>query len=238
MYLARLCLCIVLLSAASDRVWSADKVEFEPTEAYARETIEGWPVLVNKAFRDREGDLAVETLALLQQQLYLIARNVPPMALAKLRQIKIWVEEAEPHHPCMCYHPDPDWLRGHDMNPDKARSVELANARNFLTWVHDQPWMVFHELAHGYHHQFLEDGFKNAEVRAAFERATDTQIYDSVLHIRGARQKHYALTNPQEYFAESSEALFGTNDFYPFVRSELKEIDAEGFEVLKRAWGD
>ena len=234
----RLCFCIALLAAASGRAWSDDEPKYEPTEAYACETIEGWPVLINKAFREREGELALETLALLRQQLYLIARNLPPEALAKLRQIKIWVEEAEPHHPCMCYHPDPGWLRDHEMNPDKARSVELANARNFLTWVHDQPWMVFHELAHGYHHQFLDDGFENVEVRSAFERATDGRMYDSVLHIRGARRRHYALTNPQEYFAESSEAYFGTNDFYPFVRSELKEIDADGFGVLQRAWGD
>lgn len=215
-----------------------DKVAYEPTDAYVSTTTQGWRVLVNKGFRQREPQLCEETLLLLQEQLYLIVRNVPASALAKLRQIKIWVEEAEPHHPCMCYHPDPGWLREHDMNPDKARSVELANAKNFLSWVHDQPWMVFHELAHGYHHQFLTDGFENAEVRAAFERARGAKIYDSVLHIRGARQRHYALTNPQEYFAESSEAYFGTNDFYPFVRSELKEIDAEGFNVLKRAWGD
>ena len=25
-----------------------------------------------------------------------------------------------------------------------------------------------------------------------------------------------------EYFAEASEAFFGTNDFYPFVRAELR----------------
>ncbi|HVA44999.1 MAG TPA: hypothetical protein VNH11_01315 [Pirellulales bacterium] len=230
------CLCASLVTAVNDSALSDEPAKYEPTEAYTSETVEGWTVLVNKPFRERDAELCAEALSLLRQQLYLIVRNVPPGAVAKLRQIKIWVEEAEPHHPCMCYHPDPGWLREHDMNPDKARSVELANARNFLKWVHDQPWMVFHELAHGYHHQFLNDGFANAEVRAVFERATDAKVYESVLHIRGKRERHYALTNPQEYFAESSEAYFGTNDFYPFVRSELKEADAEGYLVLKKAW--
>jgi hypothetical protein len=210
---------------------------YEPTEAYSTETIEGWPIRLNKGFRQREEQLCADTLALLRQQLYLITRNVPPVAVDKLRQITIWVEEAEPHHPCMCYHPDPGWLREHDMNPDKARSVELANARNFLTWTRQQPWMVFHELAHAYHHQFLSDGFDNAEVQVAFERTKAAQSYESVLHINGRRERHYALTNQQEYFAESSEAYFGTNDFYPFVRSELKDADPDGFELLERIWG-
>lgn len=231
----------VLAVAVLSAVARADEatvqtVKYEPSDAYCDETIEGWPVRLNKSFTMREPDLCAETLALLRQQLYLIVRNVPTPAVEKLRQITIWVEEAEPHHPCMCYHPDPGWLRSHDMNPDKARSVEVANARNFLTWCHDQPWMVFHELAHGYHHQFLDQGFENAEVRKAFERVKSANAYDSVLRIQGRRGPHYALTNPQEYFAESSEAYFGTNDFYPFVRSELREADPEGFELLGRLW--
>jgi hypothetical protein len=73
-------------------------------------------------------------------------------------------------------------------------------------------------------------------LRRAFERMVQSKTYDSVLHINGRRQRHYALTNPQEYFAESSEAYFGTNDFYPFVRAELKEADPDGCEALQDVW--
>ena len=230
--------CLSALLVAFFTEAAKGEAKFEPTDAYSTETIEGWQVKLNKAFRQRDEQLCTDTLALLRQHLYLITRNVPTQAVDKLRQITIWVEEAEPHHPCMCYHPDPGWLREHDMNPDKARSVELANARNFLSWTHDQPWMVFHELAHAYHHQFLSDGFENAEVRAAFERTKAAKTYESVLHVNGRRERHYALTNPQEYFAESSEAYFGTNDFYPFVRSELKEADPFGYALLEKLWGN
>ena len=41
--------------------------------------------------------------------------------------LTFWVELNEPHHPCMCYHPDAGWLRAHDMNPEKARSIEIAS---------------------------------------------------------------------------------------------------------------
>ena len=45
------------------------------------------------------------------------------------------------------------------------------------------------------------------------------------------------MNSDQEYFAESSEAFFGTNDFYPFVGAELKQHDPRMYEVLERAWG-
>ncbi|MBI3865264.1 MAG: hypothetical protein HY290_25605 [Planctomycetia bacterium] len=212
------------------------KIPFEPTDQYAIREVEGWKVFLNRKFEADEPELCAETLALLKVQLYQITRMVPREAVARLRKIPAWVELAEPHHPCMCYHPDAGWLREHDMNPDKARCIEVANAKNFLTWTKQQPWMVFHELAHGYHHQVVESGFENGELAAALAAAKEERLYEDVLHINGRRQRHYALTNQQEYFAEQSEAFFGTNDFYPFVRSELERHDPRMFALLKKLW--
>jgi hypothetical protein len=44
------------------------------------------------------------------------------------------------------------------------------------------------------------------------------------------------MNNADEYFAESSEAFFGTNDFYPFVRAELIEHDPQMADALRKAW--
>ena len=217
---------------------AADKTRYDPTERYAIRDIEGWSVLVNKGFLAAEPKLCDKTLTLLRFQLYQITRRVPAPAVAKLRKIRIWVEFAEPHHPCMTYHPDARWLRDHDMNPDKAGCVEVANARNFLKWTLQQPWMVLHELAHGYHHQFLDGGFQNAEVLAAYRAAVAAKKYELVLHINGTKVRAYAIKNQMEYFAEATEAYFGTNDFYPYVRSELKEHDPRLFELLGKLWGD
>ena len=63
-----------------------------------------------------------------------------------------------------------------------------------------------------------------------------TGRYEEVAHISGAPRRHYALVNQMEWFAESSEALFGTNDFHPFVRSELREVDPEGAALVERLW--
>ncbi len=214
----------------------AAKTGFDPTDQYAVREVDGWKVYLNTKFENEKPELCGEALALLRVQLYQIRRMVPAPAVEKLRKIAIWVELEEPHHPCMCYHPDPGWLRGHDMNPDKARCVEVANARNFLTWTKQQPWMVFHELAHGYHHQFLEAGYDNTDLANALTAAKEEKLYDEVLHINGRKQRHYALTNQMEYFAEQSEAFFGTNDFYPYVRSELEQHDPRMFALLKQQW--
>ncbi len=48
--------------------------------------------------------------------------------------------------------------------------------------------------------------------------------------------KHYGLTNHKEYFAEGTEAFFYRNDFYPFVRAELKEHDPALQDLLIKIW--
>jgi hypothetical protein len=226
---AAVALCALLLLPA------AEKPTYDPVEQYAERQVEGWRVLVNKRLlQDENRELCDRTLKLLGDHLYRITRVVPAGPLARLRKIPIWVELAHPRHPCMCYHPSADWLREHGMSPQKAGAVELANAKNFLAWTRDQPWMVLHELAHGYHHQVL--GYDNAEVRACYERAVASKSYESVLHVSGGTRRAYALNNPMEYFAEGTEAFFGTNDFYPFVRGELKKHDPRLFELLEKVW--
>ncbi|NNM31053.1 MAG: metallopeptidase, partial [Akkermansiaceae bacterium] len=42
----------------------------------------------------------------------------------------------------------------------------------------------------------------------------------------------------KEYFAEGTEAWFYRNDFYPFVRAELKEHDPLLYKELREIWGE
>ena len=87
--------------------------------------------------------------------------------------------------------------------------MEVANARNFLNWTRQQPWMVLHELAHAYHHQFLKEGFGNPDVAAAFRLRNPVEGVRERAPFRRQGGGAYALTDPQEYFAEGSEAFFG-----------------------------
>lgn len=204
-----------------------------PTADYATSAMRGWTVRIHPALLAEEA-LCAAVLEELDHQLYAIVRAVPAAALGHLRAIPIWAELETPKTACMCYHVSRDWLVPNGYNPDKEGSVEIGNARAFLEWTHAQPWMVLHELAHGFHDRVY--GYDDAAIIAAWRRMGATGRYEEVAHISGAPRRHYALVNQMEWFAESSEALFGTNDFHPFVRSELREVDPEGAALVERLW--
>jgi hypothetical protein len=206
---------------------------WEPTTDYHEQKIEGWRVLVNDKLA-AQPELCAQTLKLLDALLYQITRVVPKNPLAKLQTIPIWVENFDPKFPCAVYHESADWLRENGVNPDKCGAVEISNPANFLAWTREQPCMILHELSHGYHHQFLGDD--QPDILRCYQDAKKSGKYDSILRINGHHERHYAMTNEKEYFAEMSEAFFGTNDFYPFVRAELKEYDPEMYAVLCRVW--
>ncbi len=44
------------------------------------------------------------------------------------------------------------------------------------------------------------------------------------------------MSNPMEFFAELSEAYFGTNDYFPFTRDDLKAFDPESYRAISTAW--
>lgn len=208
---------------------------YDSVERYEPRELEGWQILIHKDLLEADrAELFRPMWRELENQLYRVTRVVPHTALVELRKIPIWVEVAHPKHPCMCYHPDGKWLADNGMNPEKAKGVELANCKNFINWTKDQPWMLLHELAHGYHDRVLS--FEQAEVKAAYEKSMQLNRYDTVQRISGRQEKAYATTNPQEYFAEASEALFGTNDFYPYVRSELQAHDPDFYLLLRKLW--
>lgn len=212
-----------------------DEPAYEPTSHYTLRDIEGWKVYVHN--RLLEGDrksLGDEALKQLGVQLYDVSRMVPRPALDRLREVRIWLEADNPKVKCACYHPSREWLVGHNFNPEKAKCVEIGNPVNFLDWTHHQRAMVLHELAHAYHHQVL--GYDQPDIKAVYKKAMESKIYESVLFYNGVKKKAYATTSDQEYFAELSEAYFSTNDFYPFVRPEVKEHDPVMFEVLKKVW--
>lgn len=207
---------------------------YAPTSSYPRKAIRGWTVMVSGELLREEPDVAGRCLELLDAKLLDITRVVPPKAVERLRKVPIWLERDDPQVPGGCYHPSRQWLKEHGFNPDKTKCVEFGNVRHLLTWSLDQPMMVLHELAHAYHDQVL--GYDNADVRDAYEHAKASGTYEHVLRSNGHTERAYAMNNDQEYFAELSESYFGTNDFYPFVRAEVKQHDPRMYEVLTRVW--
>jgi hypothetical protein len=210
------------------------QVEYEPTSNYAIRKIEGWTIYVNQQLLNDKKKIGSDLLKLLRVKLYDVNRVVPQKALKELYKVPIWLEFDNKQVLCACYHPSREWLSEHGFNPEKAKSIEIGNTMNFMNWSLHQPYMVLHELAHGYHHQVL--GYDNPDIKFAYDKAVEAGLYKSVLHCNGDNLQAYAINNDQEYFAEQTEAYFGTNDYYPFVKAELMKYDPLMYETLRKLW--
>jgi len=218
----------------SDRANASPAGRFDPL---LRE-IEGWKVHVEPALIDgKHRQEGTNALTMLANHLQRIKILVPAEPLAKLQAIEIWIEHDHPRLKAMQYHPSRGWLVDNGHDPRLARKVHITQAGELLSrsQMLKHPAVVLHELAHGYHDQFL--GFNQPEILAAYHKARESGSYTNVLLYTGRRVKHYGLTDHKEYFAEGTEAYLYRNDFYPFVRAELKEHDPTLHELLARVWG-
>lgn len=209
-----------------------------------RETrrIAGWNVHLSQAVLTEQPRLTERALELLKQQLEEIVRSVPAPAVEQLRRVPLYFSPEYPGVPPRAeYHPGAGWLRANGRDPAMEKAVEFTNVRIFEQEVSRMPNFALHELAHAYHDRFLPGGHQHAGVRAAFERAKASGSYDRVERRHGSGRPNsfdraYALTNPAEYFAESTEAFFSRNDFYPFTRDELRRHDPAMHDLLRELW--
>ncbi|HUS36380.1 MAG TPA: hypothetical protein VM680_13595 [Verrucomicrobiae bacterium] len=210
--------------------------------SFQTNTIEGWRVLIDQRLLDVNQAATEKALDLLSVQLREIVAKVPAPAVTELRQVTLWfspqysntIAKAE-------YHPGAEWLREQKRNPDMVKGVEFTNFDKFESETRRMPNFTLHELAHAFHDRFLLDGFENKAIKTAFARAKASESYDKVERWNGTgraptKERAYALTNPMEYFAETTEAFFSRNDFFPFTREELKRHDPEMHDLVAILW--
>ena len=202
----------------------------------ARE-IEGWTVRVDdRLLQAPDAALGSRALRFLEAKLVEIKAVVPAQRLEELQTIRIVLDLNCGGLGAMQYHPDEGWLTSHGYSPDLVKCVHLPRAADVATRrnINEQPWVILHELAHAYHDQFL--GFEEPRIMAAFDQFKESGHGDSALLYDGRRVRHYALTDHKEFFAEMTEAYFGSNDFFPFNRAELIETEPRLFEFLTAIW--
>ena len=229
---------VLTLTAAFPLARPLDAAEPPKPVRHTIVNLEGWSVHVDSRLTDGpDAELGKRAVSLLSNQLYRIALLMPADRLQKLREVPIWLDRTHGKLTPSQYHPNPGWLKDNGYSTDLAKCVHIPDAAYFANPRHQQqqPWAVLHELAHAYHDRVL--GFDYPKLKALWQKRVDDGKYNSVLHIDGKSQRHYALTNQMEFFAEMSEAYFGMNDFYPFNRAELKREDPEVYELLREIWG-
>lgn len=213
---------------------AADELKFyDPAE----KEIEGWKIKLDPQLLAKENEeTATQAFTALANHLQRVKYIVPKDRCEQLQKLPIWIELKGNLKP-MQYHPDRGWLLANKHDPRLVKHVHIPQAKDLFaphTWA-KHPYVVLHELAHAYHDQVLS--FDNAEVIAAYDSAKEAKLYEEVLLYTGKKVKHYGLTNHKEYFAESTEAYLGVNDFYPFVRAELNAHDPKMFGLLEKIWG-
>ena len=132
------------------------------------------------------------------------------------------------------------WLieRGYTIPRDPSSFMSLS-VKTHVGDSYRHPFVVFHELAHGYDYHFIGKGrdYGNKESQANYERMMKEGKYEKVKIWDGGVGSHYARTDRMEYWAESTEAYFAVNDIYPFVRAELREHDPQMAQFVERYWG-
>jgi len=199
--------------------------------------LEGWTILVDdRLLQAPHDELGRRALRFLEAKLADIRAVVPRDRLEKLQAVRIVLDLNHGKLRAMQYHPSAGWLKANGYSPELAKCVHLPRAADVATPrnIREQPWVILHELAHAYHDQVL--GFEEPRILEAYQKYTKSGRGDKTLHYSGRRVRHYALTNPMEFFAEMTESYFGVNDFYPFNRAELKESEPEIYELLHTIW--
>ncbi len=179
-----------------------------------------------------------------------VAKVLPAAARDRVRATRIVVTRSTLPRPdwdgasAACLHPSADWLVQHGYDAERQGTVEILNMDKYLLWRAEQPEMLLHELSHAYHLGLGGGGegagYDDPRVIAAYDAAMAAGLYDAVGYVmaeEGQTRRAYAAGNPQEYFAELSEAYFGRNDYFPFVRADLKEHDPAGYAMIEEVWG-
>lgn len=224
----------VLLPAAKQEKAKAPPKFHDPVV----KDIEGWTIKVDPALLNcKNEELGKACFIALANHLQRIKYILPPETVAELQKLPI-VLDLEHRLTSMQYHPSRGWLMANRHDPRLEKHVHIPRAKaliNRSTWA-KHPYVILHELAHAYHDQVLS--FNHKEIIAAYDNMKAKGIYENVLLYTGRKVRHYALTNHKEYFAESTEAYLGVNDFYPFTRAELKEHDPMMYAVMVKVWGE
>ena len=200
--------------------------------------LQGWTVHADTRLVNGEHKvIGTRSLSMLANHLERLTILMPEKQLAELRKMEIFIEHSHPELGNMQYHPDSDWLVARGYDPRLEKKVHIPQAAELLSrqQMLKHPAVILHELAHAYHNQVL--GFEEPAIIKIYDDAMKKRIYQKSLLHTGETAKHYATTNHKEYFAEATEAYLYHNDFFPFVRAELKQHDPACYTELERIWG-
>ncbi|MDP6633980.1 MAG: hypothetical protein QGG42_03710 [Phycisphaerae bacterium] len=228
-----------------DRYWAnywtrlADKHKIasdkHTADDYIVSKVRGWSIHVHKDYVNGDKSVLANAMKNVDIQLGHVETLIPEKAVVKLRKIPIWIS---PGRRKAEYHWSRGWVVANNRPAEMTHSVQITDINVLRRTRPTGPWVLMHELAHGYHDREVGKEDKEA-IAKAYKSALDKGLYQKVLHTNRGRSKYvkaYAATRMHEYFSENCEAYFGVNDFYPFLRAELQDYDPEICKIIERVF--
>jgi len=202
------------------------------TGRYRPVPIAGWHVFMDRALSPdtRPAKAALATIAAMLRQ---VEGALPAAALSQVRTTPIFLHEHA--GPGGMFHYSPEWLTAHGRTVELVNAIEISDASLLPDLARTQPSALLHELAHGFYAKLPEAD--RAAVKAVYRAAMTRGLYRDVQRNDGSSGVAYASRSAVEHFAETTEAYFGENDFYPYTRAELESYDPDGAALMARLWG-
>ncbi len=196
--------------------------------------INGFSLLVHNAVLESQEVTLYQRkpLDVLQLELDMVVRDLPPKTIDCLRAVPIWVQWDMPSGIALArYIPGSKIGKRYVFTSleraVKSNCIEILQMKS-MTAEHQgdrHRCTMLHELTHAVHHHVFD--FENPIIKAAYANAITKGLYSG----------RYAATNAKEYFAELSCAYFGHLNYYPYSREDLKTYDPVGYEMMTRTWG-
>ena len=208
-------------------------------EDFTKNEVRGFSIYVEKTLEESSPDDVTTFLELAEANLTRLEPMVRPEDLARLRTVNIWLTDNTCGRAAGWFHRSTagPWLERNGRPTAMAGGTEFCRA-DYLVKNDTLSNYLLHELAHGFHHHYLTDGFDNDVIEDAYERQDVLQLYYHVLDADGRYDEAHANSNAIEYFAHLSTKYLGTDDEFPFVRAELRHHDSWGWQVTDAAWTD
>ena len=231
--------CVISLSLLFMFMLSSCTKEEPDVDVYEIYQLSGFEVKVEKRALEINAPLTQKAIDRLEEDLQEIANlGLKHSILESLQSVTIFLDWNTSSRLAV-YHPSLDWLVENGYAEEKFESVEIPSVGKFLgRTALNQPYIILHELAHAYHHQVL--GPFNESVTEAYNNAISLGLYRDVSFETGTgiiiAPLAYAYTDEREYFAELTEAYFGWNAYFPFIKADLEIYDPTGFDLIEAAW--
>jgi hypothetical protein len=211
-----------------------------PSE-YERIMLHNFEILISKYALQNYKSATDSALMILGEDLLSISNlKMKKSALDTLRGVRIFIDWDTGHPTLQLHSGDEDWLIQNGYIPEKVFQLEISNIRAYIQVRNqNQPLVVMHEMAHGYHERLSDDTKKL--IKDTYENALQNNLYQSVNYSHGDgtydyNVTAYASTDEYEYFAEITTAYFGSCMFFPFNKKDLKKYDPAGYKLVKAIW--